>query len=102
MFYTYNNTDCSCFFVPNSNLLIKILLNICRVKSMYIQAIITSKMQIVNVFFRRKKLCIFGKDITNTADSPYAEIGNQPSGDSTYQELTESDMNKDYYNLALQ
>ena len=57
-------------------------------------------MSIVDVCFRRKKLCISGKNITSTTDSPYAEIENQPSGDSTYQELTESD--KDYHNLALQ
>nr|XP_022306121.1 multiple epidermal growth factor-like domains protein 6 [Crassostrea virginica] len=57
---------------------------------------------IVVLIVRRKKLCIFGENITSTTDSPYADIENQPSGESTYQELTESDMNKDYHNLALQ
>ena len=55
-------------------------------------------MLIVDVCFRQEKLCIFGNNITNTTDSSYAEIKNQPSGDSTYQELTD----KDYHNIGLQ
>ena len=42
------------------------------------------------MFQMEKKLCIFGKNINSTTDSPYAEIENQPKGDSAYQELTES------------
>ena len=43
-----------------------------------------------------------GKKFVSTSDSPYAEVENQPSGDSTYQELSEPELDKDYLNLALQ
>nr|XP_022311266.1 protein draper-like [Crassostrea virginica] len=56
---------------------------------------------VVIFFMRRKKLCIFGKNVTSTTDSPYAEIENQPNGESAYQELTVSELNKEYQNLAL-
>lgn len=59
-------------------------------------------MKEVNVCFRRKKICIFGKKITSATNSPYAEIRNQPSGESTYQELSVSELDKDYNNLVLQ
>ena len=52
--------------------------------------------------FYRRKFCICGRPSVSNKESPYAEIGNQPSGASTYQELTVPGTNKDYQNLALQ
>ena len=60
-------------------------------------------------YFRRKGLLIFGKNSSGTKDSTYAEIENQQSGDTTYQELsvrrnqklTVSQSDKAYENLEL-
>ena len=54
------------------------------------------------LFYRRRKFCFSGKPGISSKESPYAEIENQQGGDSTYQELTVPENNKDYQNLALQ
>ena len=61
-------------------------------------------------YFRRKGFFFFGKNCSGTKDSTYAEIENQRTGESTYQELTVtriqeliiSEADKAYQNLTLQ
>ena len=54
------------------------------------------------IFYRRNKHCFSSKPSNSNKESPYAEMGNQEGGASTYQELTVPETNKDYQNLALQ
>ena len=54
------------------------------------------------IFYRRKRFCFSGKPSNSNKESPYAEIKSQQGDVSTYQELTVSENNKDYQNLALQ
>ena len=54
------------------------------------------------IFYRRKRFCFSGKPSKSNNESPYAEIKSQQGDVSTYQELTVSENNKDYQNLALQ
>ena len=59
--------------------------------------------------FKSKRFITFSKNSSETKESTYAEIENQPSGDSTYQvlymttgkELTASKSEKVYQNLEL-
>ena len=59
--------------------------------------------------FRRQGFITFSKNSSGTKESTYAEIENQLSGDSTYQELsvttgkeiTASKSEKNYQNLEL-
>lgn len=54
-------------------------------------------------YFRRKrKTSIPCNNRPNSKISTYAEIENQKTGDSTYQELSISESEKAYHNLALQ
>nr|XP_022311660.1 multiple epidermal growth factor-like domains protein 10 [Crassostrea virginica] len=57
---------------------------------------------IVIPFIWRKRFCFSGKPSNSNKESHYAEIENQLSGVSTYQELTVSKTNKEYENLELQ
>ncbi|XP_078329609.1 EGF-like and EMI domain-containing protein 1 [Crassostrea virginica] len=57
---------------------------------------------VIFIIRRRKKFCFSGRPRISNKDSPYAEIENQKGRASTYQELTISETNKDYQNLALQ
>lgn len=53
-------------------------------------------------FRRRKKTSIPCNNRPSSKTSPYAEIENYPTGDSTYPELSISESEEAYHNLALQ
>ena len=56
----------------------------------------------VDEFFRRRRKISIPCNITPTSKiSPYAEIQNPQTEDSTYQELSISETEKTYHNLAL-
>ncbi|XP_078329594.1 uncharacterized protein LOC144617738 isoform X1 [Crassostrea virginica] len=57
---------------------------------------------VVIFIIRRNKYSFYAKPSISNKESPYAEIENQQSETSTYQELTVPEKNKDYQNLALQ
>ena len=52
-------------------------------------------------FRRRRKTSILCNNTPSSKTSPYAEIENPQTGDSTYQELSISETEKAYHNLAL-
>ncbi|XP_078328156.1 uncharacterized protein LOC144623567 [Crassostrea virginica] len=67
-----------------------------------VSACVFITMAVVIFIIRRKKFCFCGRPSVSKKESTYEEIGNQPNGASTYQELTVPERNKDYQNLALQ
>ena len=55
----------------------------------------------VDEYFRRRTIGIPGYNSSSSKVSPYGEIENPKTGDSTYQELSISQSEKTYHNLAL-